>query len=308
MKIYESFSELVGRTPLLRLKKIEQRLGLCAKLIAKLEYMNPAGSAKDRVAKEIVDAMERKGELKEGSVIIEPTSGNTGVGIAAISAERGYRAIIVMPSSMSKERQALIKAYGAEVVLTDGTLGMAGAIAEAERLKSEIKDAIILGQFVNPSNPEAHYKTTGPEIFEDTDGNADFFVAGIGTGGTVSGAGAYLKERLPDIKIVGVEPSNSPVLSNGKAGAHKIQGIGAGFIPEVLNRTVIDEIITVGDEEAMEYARLLAYTEGVAVGISSGAALAAAVKVAQKKENEGKNVVLLLPDGVDRYLSTELIK
>ena len=307
MKIYNNVSELVGNTPLVRLSKTEEALGLGAKIVAKLEYKNPAGSAKDRIAKEILDKLKKDGLIKKGSVIIEPTSGNTGVGIAALSAERGYKAIIIMPSTMSKERQALIKAYGAEVRLTDGALGMAGAIAEAERLKGEIPGAVIAGQFINPSNPEAHYKTTGPEIYTDTDGEIDIFVAGVGTGGTVSGVGKYLKEKNADIRIVGVEPSGSPVLSGGEAGPHKIQGIGAGFVPEVLNLSVVDEIMTVSDGEAMEYARLIGRVEGIAVGISSGAALAAAVKLAKRAENEAKTIVVLFPDGVDRYLSTELI-
>ena len=306
MKIYDGISQLVGRTPLVRLNNLEKALGLKSAIIGKLEFLNPAGSAKDRIAKEILDALEKENQIKQGSVIIEPTSGNTGVGLAALAAERGYKAVIVMPSSMSRERQALIKAYGAEVVLTDGALGMSGAIDEAERLHSKIAGSVIAGQFTNPNNPAAHYKTTGPEIYEDTDGEIDFFVSGIGTGGTISGVGAYLKEKNENIKIVGVEPAGSAVLSGGEAHPHGIQGIGAGFVPKTLNITVVDRIIPIEDEEAKEYARLIGRTEGIAVGISSGAALAAAVKLA--RENVGKKTVVLFPDGVDRYLSGDLIK
>ena len=306
MKIYDGISQLVGRTPLVRLNNLEKALGLKSAIIGKLEFLNPAGSAKDRIAKEILDALEKENQIKQGSVIIEPTSGNTGVGLAALAAERGYKAVIVMPSSMSRERQALIKAYGTEVVLTDGALGMSGAIDEAERLHSKIAGSVIAGQFTNPNNPAAHYKTTGPEIYEDTDGEIDFFVSGIGTGGTISGVGAYLKEKNENIKIVGVEPAGSAVLSGGEAHPHGIQGIGAGFVPKTLNITVVDRIIPIEDEEAKEYARLIGRTEGIAVGISSGAALAAAVKLA--RENEGKKTVVLFPDGVDRYLSGDLIK
>ncbi|MBR2343921.1 MAG: cysteine synthase A [Clostridia bacterium] len=303
MKIYENIAQLVGRTPLVRLRKIEKKYGLAARLVAKLESFNPTGSAKDRVAREIIDDAERSGRLTEGSVIIEPTSGNTGIGIAAIAASRGYRAVIVMPSSMSEERRALVRAFGAELVLTDAELGMPGAIAEAERIASETPGAIIAGQFTNPANPAAHRRTTGPEIFCDTEGEVDIFVAGVGTGGTISGVGGFLKEKKPTVKVVAVEPQSSPVLSGGKAGAHGIAGIGAGFVPETLDTGIYDEVIAVETDDAMEWARRLASCEGVLAGISSGAALAAAVEVASREENRGKTVVVLLPDTGERYLS-----
>ncbi len=307
-KIYTSADELIGRTPLLELSNIEKELGLKAKLLAKLEYFNPAGSVKDRVAKAMIEDAERSGKLKKGSVIIEPTSGNTGIGLASVAAARGYRVMIVMPETMSVERQQLMKAYGAELVLTDGTKGMKGAIAEAERLEKEIDGGIILGQFVNPANAQAHFDTTGPEIYEDTDGKVDIFVAGVGTGGTVTGTGRYLKSRIGSVKIVAVEPASSPVLSKGTAGAHKIQGIGAGFVPEVLDTSVYDEVIAVENEDAFAFGRLIGRKEGVLVGISSGAALSAAVTLAKRPENEGKTIVVLLPDTGDRYLSTELFE
>jgi len=304
--IYKSADMLVGKTPLLELCNIQKSLDLKAKVIAKLEYLNPAGSVKDRVAVSMINEAEKEGRLREGSVIIEPTSGNTGIGLAMVAAARGYRLIIVMPDTMSSERRMLIKAYGAELVLTDGKLGMAGAIEKAEQLAKEIPHSIIAGQFENPANPKAHFDTTGPEIYEDTDGKVDIFVAGVGTGGTVSGAGAYLKSRNPDIKIVAVEPESSPVLSKGKSGAHKIQGIGAGFVPKVLDTDIYDEVIAVSDGDAFKTSRLIGKTEGVLVGISSGAAAFAAIKIAQRPENKGKNIVVLLPDTGDRYLSTEL--
>jgi len=304
--IYRSVEELVGRTPLLELEKIEKKYGLSARLYAKLEFFNPAGSIKDRVALEMINDAEARGILKSGSAIIEPTSGNTGIGIAAIAKARGYRAIIVMPDTMSEERRKLVRAYGAELVLTDGALGMSGAIAEAGRLSEEIPDSIIAGQFENPANAEAHRKTTGPEIFEDTDGEVDIFVACVGTGGTVTGVGEYLKSRKPSVKIVAVEPLESPVLSGGKAGAHKIQGIGAGFVPKVLNTEVYDEIITVSGDDAMKHGRELGIEEGLLVGISSGAALCAAIKVASLEENKGKKIVMIFPDTGSRYLSTEM--
>ena len=306
MKIYNSISELVGRTPLLRLNNVEKENGLSAKLLAKIEYFNPAGSVKDRSALEMINDAERSGRLKKGGTIIEPTSGNTGIGLAAIGASRGYKVIITMPDTMSRERQLLMTAYGAELVLTDGALGMAGAIAKAEEISKDIDGAIIAGQFSNPANADAHRKTTGPEIWEDTDGKVDIFVAGIGTGGTITGIGEYLRSKNPDIKIVGAEPADSPVLSGGKAGAHKLQGIGAGFIPEVLNTSVYDELITVTSEEAYSAGREIAQREGILVGISSGAALSAAKKIAARPENKGKTVVVLLPDTGDRYLSTEM--
>lgn len=306
MKIYSSADQLIGKTPLLELKGIEKRLGLEAKIIAKLEYLNPAGSVKDRVAKAMIDGAERSGLLREGSVIIEPTSGNTGIGLASVAAARGYRIIIVMPDTMSAERRQIMKAYGAELVLTDGKKGMKGAIEKANELAASIPGSFIPGQFVNPANPQAHFDTTGPEIFEDTDGEVDFFVAGVGTGGTVTGVGKYLKSRLPDVRIVAVEPKGSPVLSTGVAGAHKIQGIGAGFVPEVLDTTVYDEIITVSDEDAFAVGKMIGRCEGVLVGISSGAAVYAAVTLARRPENKGKNIVVLLPDTGDRYLSTAL--
>ncbi len=305
-KIYESAEQLVGRTPLLRLKNTEKKYGAKAQLIAKLEYLNPAGSAKDRVAVSMINDAEKRGLLNKNSVIIEPTSGNTGIGLGLVCAARGYRLIIVMPETMSEERRRIIKAYGAELVLTDGKKGMSGAIEKAEELAKSIPDSFIAGQFENPANPKAHFETTGPEIFEDTDGEVDIFVAGVGTGGTVSGVGEYLKLKNPDIKIVAVEPESSPVLSEGRAGAHKIQGIGAGFVPKTLNTGIYDEIITVSDTDAIETGRNIGRTEGILVGISSGAALFAAIELSKRAENEGKNIVVLLPDTGDRYLSTEM--
>ena len=307
-KIFTSADQLIGKTPLLELSNIEKNLGLKAKVYAKLEYFNPAGSVKDRIAKAMIDDAEAKGLLKEGSVIIEPTSGNTGIGLAAVAAARGYRIIIVMPETMSVERRQLMKAYGAELVLTDGTKGMKGAIAKADELAAEIEGAFIPGQFVNPANPAAHIATTGPEIYEDTDGEVDIFVAGVGTGGTVTGVGEYLKSKNPDIKVVAVEPASSPVLSKGTAGAHKIQGIGAGFVPDVLNTTVYDEIIAVTNEDAFAVGKLIGKSEGVLVGISSGAAAYAAIELAKRPENAGKKIVALLPDTGDRYLSTPLFQ
>mgnify|MGYP004512511423 FL=1 len=305
-KIYTSADRLIGKTPLLELTHIEKKLGLKAHILAKLEYFNPAGSVKDRIAKAMIDDAEAKGLLKEGSVIIEPTSGNTGIGLSSVAAARGYRIIIVMPETMSVERRQLMKAYGAELVLTDGAKGMKGAIAKAEELAKEIPDSFIPGQFVNEANPKAHYSTTGPEIFEDTDGKVDYFVAGVGTGGTVTGTGKFLKEKIPGVKVAAVEPEISPVLSKGKAGPHKIQGIGAGFVPDVLDTKVYDEVIPVSNENAFAYGKLIGKTEGVLVGISSGAALYAAVELAKRPENEGKNIVVLFPDTGDRYLSTPL--
>lgn len=305
-KIYGSADELIGKTPLMELKRIEQKFGLKAKIFAKLEYFNPAGSIKDRIAKAMIEDAEKNGALKKGAVIIEPTSGNTGIGIAAVGTAKGYKVIIVMPETMSIERRKLIKAYGAEIVLTEGAKGMKGAIEKANELAKENKGAIVLGQFVNPANPKAHYETTGPEIFEDTNGAVDFFVAGVGTGGTISGVGKYLKEKIGGVKVVAVEPESSPVLSKGVAGAHKIQGIGAGFIPDTLDTGVYDEIITVSNETAFETGRLIGTTEGVLVGISSGAALNAAIEIAKRAENAGKNIVVLFPDSGDRYLSTPL--
>lgn len=305
-KIYTSADRLIGKTPLLELTHIEKEYGLKAKVLAKLEYFNPAGSVKDRVAKKMLDDAEAAGKLTPESVIIEPTSGNTGIGLASVAAARGYRIIIVMPETMSVERRQLMKAYGAELVLTDGTKGMKGAIEKADELAKEIPNSFIPSQFVNPSNPKAHYETTGPEIFEDTDGEVDIFVAGVGTGGTVTGVGEYLKEKKPSVKIVAVEPESSPVLSKGVAGAHKIQGIGAGFVPEVLDTKVYDEIIPVSNEAAFETGRLIGRSEGVLVGISSGAAAYAAVELAKRPENAGKTIVVLLPDTGDRYLSTPL--
>lgn len=305
-KIYRSADELIGRTPLLELTNIEKAHGLEAKIFAKLEYFNPAGSVKDRIAKAMIDEAEASGRLKSGSVIIEPTSGNTGIGLASVAAARGYRIIIVMPETMSVERRQLMKAYGAELVLTEGAKGMKGAIARADELARDIPDSFIPGQFVNPANPAVHRETTGPEIYEDTDGRVDYFIAGVGTGGTVTGVGEYLKSKNPAVKIVAVEPAASPVLSQGKAGSHKIQGIGAGFVPEVLNTKIYDEVIAVDDSEAFEAGREIGKREGILVGISSGAALAAALKVAEKKENGGKNIVVLFPDTGDRYLSTPL--
>ncbi len=304
--IYTSADQLIGRTPLLELTHIENNLGLKAKILAKLEYFNPAGSVKDRIAKAMIDDAERSGKLTPDSVIIEPTSGNTGIGLAAVAAARGYRIIIVMPETMSVERRQLMKAYGAELVLTEGAKGMKGAIAKAEELAKEIPHSFIPSQFTNPANPKAHILTTGPEIWEDTDGKVDIFVAGVGTGGTITGVGEYLKSKNPNIKIVAVEPESSAVLSTGVAGAHKIQGIGAGFVPDVLNTKIYDEIITVSNEDAFETGRLIGKSEGVLVGISSGAAAWAAIELAKRPENEGKNIVVLLPDTGDRYLSTPL--
>ena len=305
-KIYTSADQLMGHTPLLELTHLEKAEGLKTKILAKLEYFNPAGSAKDRVAKAMIDDAEAKGLLKEGSVIIEPTSGNTGIGLASVAAARGYRTIIVMPETMSVERRQLMKAYGAELVLTEGAKGMSGAIAKAEQLAKEIPGGFVAGQFVNPANPEAHRQTTGPEIWEDTDGKVDIFVAGVGTGGTITGVGEYLKSKNPNVKIVAVEPAGSPVLSGGKPGPHKVQGIGAGFVPQVLNTSVYDEIIPVENEDAFQTSRRIGSTEGVLVGISSGAAAWAALQLAKRPENEGKTIVALLPDTGDRYLSTEL--
>lgn len=305
-KIFTSADQLIGHTPLLELVHIEKELGLKAKIYAKLEYFNPAGSVKDRIAKAMIDDAEASGKLKSGSVIIEPTSGNTGIGLAAVAAARGYRIIIVMPETMSVERRQLMKAYGAELVLTEGAKGMKGAIAKAEELARETPDSFIPGQFINPANPKAHLETTGPEVFEDTDGQVDYFIAGVGTGGTVTGVGKYLKSKKADVKIVAVEPASSAVLSTGVAGAHKIQGIGAGFVPEVLDRDVIDEIIAVSNEDAFANGKLIGKKEGVLVGISSGAALTAALEIAKRPESEGKNIVVLLPDTGDRYLSTAL--
>ena len=304
--IYTSADQLIGKTPLLELTHIEKKLGLKAKVLAKLEYLNPAGSVKDRVAKAMIDDAEEKGLLKEGSVIIEPTSGNTGIGLASVAAARGYRIIIVMPDTMSVERRQLIKAFGAELVLTEGAKGMKGAIAKADELAKEIPNSFVPGQFVNPANPKAHYLTTGPEIVADTDGAVDYFVAGVGTGGTITGVGKYLKEKVPGVKVVAVEPATSAVLSTGVAGAHKIQGIGAGFVPDVLDTKVYDEIIPVANEDAFAVGKLIGKTEGVLVGISSGAAVWAAIELAKRSENEGKNIVVLLPDTGDRYLSTPL--
>ena len=306
--IYTAADQLVGHTPLLELTHIEKELNLKAKIIAKLEYFNPAGSVKDRVAKSILDEAEASGRLNKDTTIIEPTSGNTGIGLASVAAARGYKIIIVMPETMSVERRQLIKAYGAELVLTEGAKGMKGAIAKAEELASQIDNSIIAGQFVNPANPKAHREHTGPEIYEDTDGNVDIFVAGVGTGGTVTGVGEYLKSKKPNVKIVAVEPLSSAVLSTGVAGPHKIQGIGAGFVPDVLNTKIYDEIIPVSNEDAFAYGKLVGKKEGVLVGISSGAALAAAVNLAQREENAGKNIVVLLPDTGDRYLSTPLFQ
>ena len=304
--IYTSADQLIGNTPLLELTHIEQTENLQAKILAKLEYFNPAGSVKDRIAKAMIDDAEAAGKLKPGSVIIEPTSGNTGIGLASVAAARGYRIIIVMPETMSVERRQLMKAYGAELVLTDGAKGMKGAIAKADELAKEIPNSFVPGQFVNPANPEAHRRTTGPEIWRDTDGKVDIFVAGVGTGGTITGTGSYLKAQNPAVKIVAVEPATSPVLSKGTAGAHKIQGIGAGFVPDVLDTKVYDEIITVSNEDAFATGKLVGHKEGVLVGISSGAAVWAAIELAKRPENKGKNIVVLLPDTGDRYLSTPL--
>ena len=305
-KIYTSAEQLVGKTPLLELTHIEKKYGLKAKILAKLEYFNPAGSVKDRIAKAMIDDAEKSGKLKEGSVIIEPTSGNTGIGLAAVAAARGYRIIIVMPETMSVERRQLMKAYGAELVITEGAKGMKGAIAKADELSKEIPNSFIPGQFVNPANPKAHFETTGPEIFEDTDGEVDIFVAGVGTGGTVTGVGKYLKSKKPQVKVVAVEPASSAVLSGKPSGAHKIQGIGAGFVPDVLDTDVYDEILPVENEDAFAFGKEIGRSEGVLVGISSGAALYAAVELAKREENAGKTIVALLPDTGDRYLSTPL--
>ena len=304
--IYTSADKLIGKTPILELSNIEKKYGLKARILAKLEYFNPAGSVKDRIAKAMLDEAEKSGKLKKGSVIIEPTSGNTGIGLAAVAAARGYRIILVMPETMSIERRQLMKAYGAELVLTEGAKGMKGAIAKAEELAKEIPDSFIPGQFVNPANPQAHRESTGPEIYEDTDGAVDIFVAGVGTGGTVTGVGEYLKSKKSDVKVVAVEPSSSAVLSTGIAGAHKIQGIGAGFVPDVLNTKIYDEIFPVSNESAFETGKLIGRSEGVLVGISSGAAAYAAIELAKRPENEGKTIVVLLPDTGDRYLSTPL--
>lgn len=305
-KIYQYADELIGKTPLLELTHIEKALNLKAKVIAKLEYFNPAGSAKDRIAKAMIDEAEKSGKLKKGSVIIEPTSGNTGIGLASVAAARGYRIIIVMPETMSVERRQLMKAYGAELVLTEGAKGMKGAIAKAEELAKETPNSFIPGQFVNPANPKAHREATGPEIYEDTDGKVDIFVAGVGTGGTVTGVGEYLKSKNPNVKVVAVEPASSAVLSTGVAGPHMIQGIGAGFVPDVLNTKIYDEIIPVSNDDAFATGKLIGKSEGVLVGISSGAAAYAAIELAKRPENEGKNIVVLLPDTGDRYLSTKL--
>ncbi|MBQ2537592.1 MAG: cysteine synthase A [Ruminococcus sp.] len=305
-KIYQTADQLIGKTPLLELTHIEKELGLQAKIVAKLEYFNPAGSVKDRIAKAMIEDAESKGLIKPGSVLIEPTSGNTGIGLASVAAAKGYRLIITMPETMSVERRQLMKAYGAELVLTDGTKGMKGAIAKAEELSKEIENSFIPGQFVNPANPAVHRATTGPEIWEDTDGEVDFLVAGVGTGGTVTGTGEYLKSQKPDVKVVAVEPETSPVLSKGVAGAHKIQGIGAGFVPDVLNTDIYDEIIPVSNEDAFATGKLIGRSEGVLVGISSGAATFAAIELAKRPENKGKTIVVILPDTGDRYLSTPL--
>ncbi len=305
-RIYRSAEELIGKTPLVELCRIEEKLGLKAKLIAKLEYLNPAGSVKDRVAKAMIDEAEKSGKLRKDSVIIEPTSGNTGIGLASVAAARGYKVIIVMPETMSVERRQLMRAYGAELVLSDGKKGMSGAIEKAEELVKEIPGAIIAGQFVNPANPKVHFETTGPEIFDDTDGKVDIFVSGVGTGGTVTGVGKYLKSKKSDVRIVAVEPASSPVLSEGRPGSHKIQGIGAGFVPEILDTEIYDEVIAVSDEDAFEFGRLMGKAEGILVGISSGAAVCAAAEIAKRPENQGKTIVVLLPDTGDRYLSTEM--
>lgn len=304
--IYTSADQLIGKTPLLELTHIEKENGLKAKILAKLEYFNPAGSVKDRIAKAIIDDAEQSGALKPGATIIEPTSGNTGIGLASVAAARGYRLILTMPETMSVERRQLIKAYGAEIVLTEGAKGMKGAIAKANELAAGIENSFIPGQFVNPANPKAHYASTGPEIWQDTDGKVDIFVAGVGTGGTITGVGEYLKAKNPNVKVVAVEPAGSPVLSAGVSGAHKIQGIGAGFVPEVLNTKIYDEVITVSNEDAFSIGKLIGRREGVLVGISSGAAAWAAIQLAKRPENEGKTIVALMPDTGDRYLSTPL--
>ena len=304
--IYKSADELIGKTPLLELKHIEKEYGLKATLLAKLEYFNPAGSVKDRIAKAMIEDAEKSGKLKAGATIVEPTSGNTGIGIAAVGTAKGYKVILTMPDTMSIERRRLIKAYGADIVLSEGSKGMKGAIAKAEELAAAIDGAIILGQFVNPANPKAHYETTGPEIYEDTDGKVDFLVVGVGTGGTLSGTGKYLKEKIAGVKVIAVEPETSPLLSKGVAGPHKIQGIGAGFVPATLDANVYDEVIAVANEDAFIYGKQIGKLEGVLVGISSGAALKAAIDVAKRKENEGKTIVVIFPDSGDRYLSTPL--
>lgn len=304
--IYKSADKLIGKTPLLELKHVEKEYGLKASLLAKLEYFNPAGSVKDRIAKAMIEDAEKSGKLKAGATIVEPTSGNTGIGIAAVGTAKGYKVILTMPDTMSIERRRLIKAYGADIVLSEGSKGMKGAIAKAEELAAAIDGAIILGQFVNPANPKAHYETTGPEIYADTDGKVDFLVAGVGTGGTLSGTGKYLKEKIAGVKVIAVEPETSPVLSKGVAGPHKIQGIGAGFVPATLDASVYDEVIAVANEDAFIYGKQIGKLEGVLVGISSGAALKAAIDVAKRKENEGKTIVVIFPDSGDRYLSTPL--
>ena len=305
-KIYKNATELIGKTPLVEFSNIEKKLGLEARILAKLEYFNPAGSVKDRIALEMIEDAEKSGRLKEGSTIIEPTSGNTGIGLAAIATAKGYRTVIVMPETMSVERRNIIKAYGAEIVLTDGSKGMSGAIAKAKELQAETPDSIIAGQFENPANPAAHKKMTGPEIWEDTDGEVDIFIAGVGTGGTITGVGEYLKDKKASVQAIAVEPASSPVLSEGKSGAHKIQGIGAGFVPDVLNTKIYDEIVKVENEAAFETGKLIAKEEGILVGISSGAALWAGIEEAKKPENKGKTIVVLLPDSGDRYYSTPL--
>lgn len=308
MAIYESIDQLIGKTPLLELTSTEKKLGLNSRIVAKLEYFNPAGSVKDRIAKAMFDDAEESGKLNKNSVIIEATSGNTGIGLASVGTARGYRVIIVMPETMSIERRNLIKAYGAELVLTEGSKGMKGAIQKAEDLAKAIEKSFIPGQFLNPANPKTHYLTTGPEIFEDTDGKVDYFVSGVGTGGTISGTGKYLKEKNPDVKVVAVEPADSPVLSGGEPGSHKIQGIGAGFLPDTLNTAIYDEIITVSNDDAFEYGKMIGKNEGFLAGISSGAALKAAVEIAERPEAKGKNIVVLLPDTGERYLSTPLFE
>ena len=308
MNVYSSVNELIGKTPLVMIENYKNECNAVANMMAKLESMNPAGSAKDRVAREMIEQAERAGKLTSDSVMIEPTSGNTGIGLAAIAAAKGYRLIITMPETMSKERQMLMRAYGAELILTDGALGMSGAIAKAEELAASLPNAFVVGQFTNPANPEAHRKTTGPEIWEDTDGTVDIFVAGVGTGGTVTGVGEYLKSKNPNVEVVAVEPMDSPVLSGGEAGKHGLQGIGAGFVPEILNTEIYDEIVCVTTEQAYEASRLLARKEGLLVGISSGAALYAATEIAKRAENKGKNIVVLLPDTGERYLSTSMFE
>ena len=308
MKIYKNITELIGRTPLMEVTNIEQEKQLKARILIKLEYFNPAGSVKDRAALSMIQEAEKQGKIRPGALIIEPTSGNTGIGLAAVAASRGYRTVFVMPETMSVERRKLLAGYGARIVLTEGSKGMSGAIARAEELAAENDNAIVLGQFVNPANPEAHYRTTGPEIWEDTEGKIDLFVAGVGTGGTITGTGRYLKEQKPDLKVIAVEPAGSPVLSGGKAGPHGLMGIGAGFVPEILDTEIYDRICTVAEEEAYEAARLLAHREGILTGITSGAALHAAVQEAERPENEGKTMVALLPDTGERYLSTPLFQ